>query len=141
MPTVNIADRLYVWTLTLQDGTVRTNVGPSLDAMASGNFPSPVVSAVRGAAFTTDTLPVVSGLTPATAAVGAADFTLHVNGTGFRAGCQIFWNGAPMPTTVVSPTELTTPISLAGLLPQSIPVKVRSITGQDSNTVSFVLTA
>lgn len=141
MPTVAIAQNLYVWTITLENGEVRTNIGSSLASLIAGNFPSPVVSATRGAAFTSDPVPTLASLAPATAALGAADFVLHVTGTGFRAGCQIFWNGQPKVTTVVSPTEVTTPVSLAGLAVGSIPVTVRSITGLDSNALAFALTA
>lgn len=139
--TVQVAPGLYVWTITLENGEVRTEIG-SLDTLISGSLPSPVVSAVRGAAFSTDPLPVITTLAPATAKLGDPSFTLHVTGTGFRAGCQILWNGSPEPTTFVSPTELTTLVNMASAqVAIDIPVAVRSLSGQDSNVATFALTA
>lgn len=141
MTTVAIADGLYDWTLTLADGTTRTVLGSGIDTVVSGNFPSPVVSVTRGTPFPNGTpIPVLTLLTPATAAISAPDFTLHVTGTAFRPGCQILWDGNPMVTTIVSPTEVTALIHV-GAPPRTIPVTVRSIDGSDSNALSFALTA
>ena len=50
-------------------------------------------------------LPVVSGVSPNTVAVGA--FSLTVTGTGFVNGSQVMFGGAAMSTTFVSSTQLT----------------------------------
>lgn len=143
MPTA-IADRLFVWTLTLQDGSVRTVLGHSLQSVGSGVFPSAVVNAVRGAAVNPDTPPappVLSTLTPATAALGSADFTLHVTGTGFTPGCTIVFAGQDEPTTFVSATEVTTGVNMSMWHgPDALPVKVRSLAGKDSNVLTFTFT-
>jgi len=69
-------------------------------------------------------------LTPATARVGDASFTLHCLGDGFGADAVISWNGADEPTTVVSPTEVTTAVNmLTATTPMPIPVLVRSRNG------------
>lgn len=140
--SVAVAPGLYVWTITLENGEVRTQLASTLDPLVSGVLPSPVVSAVRGAAFTTDgPPPTITSLNPATAAVGAAPFTLHVIGTNFRQGCQILWDGAPVVTTFVSATELTTPLNLASATPGSSSVAVRSLAGVESNAATFTVTA
>lgn len=81
--------------------------------------------------------PVLSSLSPTTAALGSADFTLHVTGTGFVSADQINWNGTNEPTTYVSATELTTQVNMAtAVVAAEIPVKVRN-----SNVLTFSLTA
>jgi len=86
-------------------------------------------------------LPTVGSLTPATAALGAAAFTLHVIGTGFTAGSVIQRNGGDVPTTFVSATELTTPVSMAGAVVGPVPVSVRTGDYLVSNAVNFTVTA
>lgn len=142
-PTIAIAQGLRVWTLTLEDGSTRTVLGSSADAVVSGNFPSPVVSAVRGATTSGDgPPPTVGSLNPATVALGAASFTLHVIGTNFRPGAVIIFAGQDEPTTLVSPTEVTTGVNMAmwhGA--DTVQVSVRSLVGQQSNSVPFTFTA
>jgi hypothetical protein len=50
--------------------------------------------------------PALSSLAPSGAPVGAAGFSLTVNGSGFNAGSVVRWNGADRPTTYVSATRL-----------------------------------
>lgn len=137
---ISVTDSLHVWNITLESGETRTALGSSLQAVI-GNAPN-VVSVTRGAVFTPGPAPVVSSLVPATAALGAASFTLHVHGTDFREGAQILWNGTPEVTTFVSATELTTGVNMASAtVAAEIPVAVRSLAGQESNSLPFALTA
>jgi hypothetical protein len=86
--------------------------------------------------------PVLTSLSPATAAIGAASFTLHVHGTGFAAGAVIVFAGRDEPTTVVSATEVTTGVNMAVWLgPDAVPVVVRAADGATSNALSFTFTA
>jgi hypothetical protein len=55
---------------------------------------------------TSNPVPTVGSLTPASVAVGSAAFTLNVNGTGFVSTSSVRWNGADRPTTFVSGTLL-----------------------------------
>lgn len=85
--------------------------------------------------------PTVTALVPATVAIGAPSFTVHVTGTGFGADSVIVWNAYDEPTTVVSPTEVTTGVNMAvWLAPATVPVQVRSA-GALSAPVSFTFTA
>lgn len=137
---ISAADSLHVWNITLESGETRTALGSSAQAVI-GNAPN-VVSVTRGAVFTPGPAPVVSSLVPATAKLGDPNFTLHVHGTDFREGAKILWNGSPEPTTFVSATELTTLVNMAtAQVAVDIPVAVRSLAGQDSNIVTFALTA
>jgi hypothetical protein len=85
--------------------------------------------------------PVVTALEPATVAIGAPSFTLHVRGTGFLAGAVIVFGGHDEPTTLVSPTEVTTGVNMAVWLgPDSVPVAVRNADGPLSAPLSFTFT-
>jgi hypothetical protein len=83
--------------------------------------------------------PVLSTLTPATCVVGAAAFTLRVQGSGFTATDVVNVNGAPVATTFVSPNELTTPIA-SPVSAAAIPVTVQGAGGA-SNALTFTVTA
>ena len=141
MPTT-VAQGLYVWTITLQGGEVRTHIGSSLATLINGAMP--VISAVRGASVDAGApTPTVGALVPATAVIGAASFTLKVQGTGYTPGCVIVFNGLDEPTTFVSATEVTTGVNMAVWTAPSapLPVAVRSIGGKVSNAMTFTFTA
>jgi uncharacterized protein (DUF1800 family) len=53
-------------------------------------------------------IPVITTLTPSPFSEGVT--TVTVNGSQFVYGAQIYWNGAPVPTTFVSSTELAASI-------------------------------
>ena len=140
MNTTAICDGLYAWTLTLETGEVRPQVVASSLRAAIGF--DPVIAATRGAKI--DRVyppPVLTLLVPATAALGAPNFTLHVQGTGFQPHDVILWNGAPEPTTFVSATELTTLVNMATAQAAiTLPVAVRRAVGGTSNSLDFTLT-
>jgi len=84
--------------------------------------------------------PMVTSLIPATVPIGAPNFTVRVLGTGFTPDSVIVWNGFDEPTTVVSPTEVTTGVNMAvWLAPATVPVAVRA-GGVESASVSFTFT-
>lgn len=139
-PTIAIADNLYLWTLTMADGSIRTVTGSNMRTVIGS---LPVTSAVRGAAFTTDgPPPTVGSLTPTSAKIGDPNFTLHVIGTNFKPGCVISFAGFDEPTTFVSATEVTTLVDMSYWHgpDAAIPVFVRSLAGIPSNTVNFAFT-
>ena len=144
MPTLSVAPGLYAWLLTFEDGTTANVLASTLDSAVSGLPRSPVVTATRGAAIgdgSNDVPPVLSSLVPSTAALGAPSFTLHVHGTGFRQESTIYWNGGAEQTTFVSATELTTAVDMSSAsVAIPIPVTVKTITGQESNALTFTLT-
>jgi hypothetical protein len=51
--------------------------------------------------------PTLSSLSPASVLVGSGTFALTVNGSGFLASSTVHWNGAALPTTYVSATQLS----------------------------------
>ncbi|MEK7832564.1 MAG: IPT/TIG domain-containing protein [Acidobacteriota bacterium] len=58
-------------------------------------------------------VPELNEIVPNAVAVGSQAFTLALNGVGFVPGSVVQWNGAPRPTTFVSTTQLTIPVSAA----------------------------
>lgn len=83
--------------------------------------------------------PTVTELLPNVATIGDPSFTLHVRGTNFVAGSVIVFNGYDEPTTLVSPTEVTTGVNMETWFAQSapLPVTVRNPDGQMSNALTF----
>ncbi|WP_322819395.1 hypothetical protein [Tepidiforma sp.] len=62
----------------------------------------------------TNPLPVLSTISPSTAAAGSGTLTLTLTGSGFIATSEARWNGTPLTTTYLTPTQLT------ALLPASL---------------------
>jgi hypothetical protein len=79
--------------------------------------------------------PVLTSLTPATAVMGAAPFTVQVAGTGFVAADVVTWNGAAVATTFVSATELTAAIDTVAAAGDI------AVTVGASNALTFTVTA
>jgi len=79
-------------------------------------------------------------LLPDAAAPGGAGFTLTVNGTGFRSGATVNFNGTPLATTFVNSSQLTTVVPAANIASAgtaSIMVVNPSPGGGRSNPLSF----
>ena len=49
----------------------------------------------------------ITSLAPSALIASGSAFTLAVNGTGFVPGAAVLWNGTALPTTYVSPAQLT----------------------------------
>jgi len=84
--------------------------------------------------------PLITSLSPATAAAGSAGFTLTVNGLGFAADAAAQWNGTALSTTFVSSTQLTAAVP-ASLLASTGAATITVITGGVTTPVaSFTVT-
>ncbi|HMY71664.1 MAG TPA: pre-peptidase C-terminal domain-containing protein, partial [Blastocatellia bacterium] len=59
----------------------------------------------------TNPAPELTQLVPSSIAVGSKAFTLTLNGNGFVPSSVVQWNGSPRPTTFISNTQLTIPVS------------------------------
>src|SRR5438477_2597342 len=57
--------------------------------------------------------PTLSTLNPTAVAAGSAGFTLTATGTNFAQGTMLLWDGASLPTSVGSATQLSAKISAA----------------------------
>jgi hypothetical protein len=83
--------------------------------------------------------PVLTAIAPTSATIGDGVFSLTATGSSFDTGAVIVANGVALPTTRISPTQLTTPINLAGVTPGTVPVLVRNGTEAQSAPQSFVV--
>lgn len=85
--------------------------------------------------------PVLSAIAPVSTAAGAASFTLTATVSNCSAGCSIEWNGARLPTTIVSETKVTAAVPASLLVtPGTALVRVLNADGAASNSASFVIT-
>ena len=85
---------------------------------------------------------IVSNVTPPTATAGGASFTITINGYGFTSTSTVDWNGAALPTTYVSTTQLTAQVSDTEIInPGTYTVSVDNGGGDISNTVPFVVSS
>jgi hypothetical protein len=108
------------------------------DAVGEWSWPTPVNTPGGGAGAP----PVLTALQPATAVLGSPSFTLHVIGSGFGPDAVISFAGHDEPTTVVSPTEVTTGVDMSVWLgPDTLPVTVRNGDGTASAPLTFTFTA
>jgi hypothetical protein len=84
--------------------------------------------------------PVLTSLSPSTAAAGGAAFALTVNGTGFATGAVVKWNGQARTTAFVSATKLTAAILASdSATAWTCPITVVS-GGSTSNSLNFTAT-
>jgi uncharacterized protein (TIGR03437 family) len=75
--------------------------------------PGPLVSPQAPVFAVKAPTPAITSLIPASVLVGGPDFTLTVNGSNFLSSATVAWNGAALPTTRVSATQLTAIVSAA----------------------------
>ena len=98
------------------------------------NFPNGKPGSV---AFTVlNPIPVISAVSPSTFPEGTA--TITVTGSRFVYGAQIFWNGAAIPTTYVSATQLAA--SIAAPLPGNNSLYVRNPDPGAANSAAVPIT-
>ncbi len=97
MATILPSDVLNAGTLTITVFNVEPGGGSSNSVILAVNNP----------------VPDISDLQPNAVAAGSQAFTLNINGTGFVPGSVVQWNGQPRPTTFVSTTQVTIPVSAA----------------------------
>ncbi|MEO7902572.1 MAG: choice-of-anchor tandem repeat GloVer-containing protein, partial [Capsulimonas sp.] len=105
--------------------------------VTNGNeTPTPAPSLVVTAA------PTLTRLSPASVQAGHNSFTLSVGGTGFVDGARVYWGGAVLPTTYVSPSLLTATVSaaLAGPVNPLVPITVKNPNVAASNAQNFTVT-
>ena len=93
------------------------------------------------AAFTVASGPVITSLSPGSAAAGGPSFTLTVDGAGFLSSAVVNWNSTALATTFVSATQLTAQVT-ANLIatPGTVTVTVVE-NGVTSTSASFTIAA
>ena len=113
---------------------------PVLSAAVTVSSPGGAVS--NFLTFTIEPLrPTISDLSPSSATLGAAAFTLTATGTDFAISCVLRWNGSPLSTTFVSSTQVTAavPSNLVAAAGSAI-VSLINPSGSLSNTAVFSIT-
>ncbi|RPJ55547.1 MAG: choice-of-anchor D domain-containing protein, partial [Acidobacteria bacterium] len=78
----------------------------TISGTSGGTVMSAVVSLAGTGLLAANPSPTLTGISPASAAAGAAGFNLVLTGTNFMEASQVLWDGSPRPTTFVSPTQL-----------------------------------
>jgi len=88
-------------------------------------------------------LGAITGITPATAVAGGAQFTLTVSGGTFSSTAVVVFGSTDLPTTLVNPQQLTATVSASLLQTAStVPVTVRASSDPAApvtNAVSFTI--
>jgi hypothetical protein len=87
--------------------------------------------------------PTTTGLSTTSAAEGSGNLTLTVTGTNFISGSSVLWNGAAVPTTFVSATQLQATLPAADLSEEgtaAIAVFNPAPGGGTSNAQTFTIT-
>ncbi len=83
----------------------------------------------------------ISSATPSTAVAGSPGFTITVNGLGFNKNTTVDWNGGALPTTYVSPTQLTAIIDETDIIdPGTYRLTADNGGGNASQPFKFVVT-
>lgn len=81
--------------------------------------------------------PTMTALSPSSAKVGSAGFTMTVNGSNFGTDAVVYWNMTVLATTYISGNQVMANVPSTDLMTSGmIPVYVRT-GGQNSNTMNF----
>src|ERR1035437_7412896 len=83
--------------------------------------------------------PAITSLSPASVLVGGPDFTLTVNGGNFLSSATVAWNGAALPTTRVSATQLTARVPAALIAIAGTASVTAAGDGATSNALAFTI--
>ena len=102
------------------------------------------VSVFTISSVSTNPVPAITSLSPASVTAGAPVFTLTVNGTNFIGSSVINWNGSALTTTYINSTQLTATVS-ASLVTTAGTAAVTVVTpapgGGTSNAATFTVSA
>jgi uncharacterized protein (TIGR03437 family) len=85
--------------------------------------------------------PAVSTVKPSSIAAGSPAFTLTVGGSNFIPGSAVLWNGTALPTSFVSPTQLSATVAASLLLKTGAAAIAVTTSGGLSSPVAFSITA
>src|SRR3954463_2678962 len=86
--------------------------------------------------------PAIQTISPNSAALGDAGFTLSVVGSNFTSGSTVSWNGTSLPTTLVSNLLLTAEVpanALSSPGPDMVKVASPAPGGSTSNSATFTV--
>ena len=85
--------------------------------------------------------PTLSSINPTSVAAGSAGFTLTASGTNFAQGTTILWDGATLPTTVSSSTQLTAKVTAAQIaVAGAVSIRVMKADSTTSGAITLTIT-
>ena len=138
-------------TTTFVSATELTIQLSATDQMTAGNYPVVVTNPAPGGGSSTavnftvnNPVPMISGLSPASAAAGAAAQTLTINGTNFLSASTVTYNNMAHTATFVSATKLKIQLSATDQMTAgNYPVVVTNPApgGGSSPAVNFVVSS
>jgi hypothetical protein len=124
------------------------SVGTATVSVVNSSNTSNITATSNSVSFeiTAGAKPVITSLSPVSAALRGPSFVLTVNGTGFVSASVVNWNGIPRTTTFVSSAQLTATIPASDLggdtqATANITVTNPLSSGGTSNTVTFTITS
>jgi outer membrane protein assembly factor BamB len=143
--SILIWDRIQVPTTFISSTELRAQVSAS-DIATAGSVPvfvyDPQAGSSNTASFTVQ--PAALGLVsifPTSVTAGTPAFTLTVFGNDFTGSSVVQWNGAALPTTLVSNYELTAQVTAAEVAAAgTVPIKVQDPTSPVGTTSAQSLT-
>ncbi len=90
-------------------GSVRIDIRKTDAATTRINFDN--ITITDYSATTTNPVPALASMSPASATAGSAAITLTVSGSNFISGSVVNWNGTALPTTFVSSSSLSAAVA------------------------------
>jgi hypothetical protein len=147
--TVNFGSSQITGGTVGASGTTLTVTVPGADLSVAGLIsvtvtnPTPGGGTSAAQTFTViNPAPTIASISPSTALVGSAAFTMTVNGAGFLPASTVNFNGVAQATTFVSAIQLTamittTDIATAGIFPVTV---TNPAPGGTSAAVNFTVT-
>jgi hypothetical protein len=137
-------------TSSYQSATLMLGYISAADIAAAGTgsvtVTTPGAAVSNAAAFTvtsavvSNPAPAVSALSPSSLTAGSAAINLKVNGTGFKSGAVVYWNGAPVNTVYQSSTLILAYVSQTALKSKgTATVTVMDPGTSASNPVTFTV--
>lgn len=77
--------------------------------------PTPTATVTSTPTPSQNPVPQISAISPSSAKIGSAGFTLTVTGSGFVPTSTVLWNGVQKPTTYISTTQLKVAIPASAI--------------------------
>lgn len=140
-------------TTTFVSATQLNALVPFADTVSAGTAAitvsngSAVSNSLNFSVTTSSTLPApaATAIAPSSAMAGSGQFTLNVTGTQFQPCSVIQWNGSPLTTRYLNPTQLTAPVPASDVASAaSVPVTVFTPApggGTSNPAVDFTISA
>ena len=146
----------YSWSVTSGSLPAGLALAPSTGVLSgspstSGSFnftvqvsdssqPTPLSATKAFSLVVSAAAPVLTSISPSSAAAGGPAFTLTVNGSNFVSNSTVRWNGSNRTTTFVSSSQLTAAIPATNIAsPGTAAVTVANPGGSISNALTFTV--